>query len=403
MKRRLIIWAAAGVAATLSTPGFAQKNYGPGVTDTEIKIGTTSPYSGPGSAYGAIAKAESAYFKMINEKGGVNGRRINFISYDDALSPPKTVEQTRRLVEQDQVLAVFNAVGTAANLSVQKYLNGKKVPQLLVGAGSTRLIDPLKFPWTIGWQPVYHSEGAIYGKYILANLPQARIAILSQNDDFGRDYVEGVKAALGDKARTLIVSETTYEPTDATVDSQILKMKASGADVLINITTPKFAAQSIKKVAEIGWKPTHFLTSISVSMGAVMRPAGLQNGQGIISSAYLMDATDDRWRDHPEMKEWNAFMDRYLPDANKADWMNVFGYVAAQALVQVLQQSGNDLTREGVMKSAASLKDFRPKLMLPGISANSSPTNFFPIRQLQMMRLQGEKWDLFGPVLSSNE
>lgn len=401
MERRFILLAAAGLAAMVSPPSFAQKNYGPGVSDTEIKIGNTSPYSGPGSAYGAIARAEAAYFKMMNEKGGVNGRKINFISYDDALSPPKTVEQTRRLVEQDQVLAVFNSVGTAANLSVQKYLNGKKVPQLLVGAGSTRLVDPAKYPWTIGWQPVYHSEGAIYGKYILANMPKARIAILSQNDDFGRDYVEGVKAALGAKAGSMIVSETTYEPSDATIDSQILKMKASGADVLINITTPKFAAQSIKKVSEIGWKPTHFLTSISVSIGAVMKPGGLENGQGIISSAYLMDATDDRWRDHPEMKEWNAFMDKYLPDANKADWMNVFGYVAAQALVQVLQQSGNDLTREGVMKAAANLKAFKPKLMLPGITANSSPTNFFPIRQLQMMRLQGEKWDLFGSVISA--
>ena len=275
--------------------GRAQKRYGPGVTDTEIKIGNTSPYSGPGSAYGAIAKMHAAYFRMINEKGGVNGRRINYLSYDDALSPPKTVEQTRKLVEQDQVLAVFNSVGTAANLAVQKYLNNKKVPQLMIGAGSTRLIDPKTFPWTIGWQPTYHSEGAIYAKYILANIPDARVAILSQNDDFGRDYLGGLKAGFGDKAKNLIVSETTYEPTDATVDSQILKMKASGANVLVNITTPKFAAQTIKKVAEIGWKPTHFLTSISISMGAVMRPAGLENGQGIISAAYLMEATDGRW------------------------------------------------------------------------------------------------------------
>ncbi|BEP69789.1 ABC transporter substrate-binding protein [Variovorax sp. V35] len=383
--------------------GRAQKRYGPGVTDTEIKIGNTSPYSGPGSAYGAIAKMHAAYFRMINEKGGVNGRRINYLSYDDALSPPKTVEQTRKLVEQDQVLAVFNSVGTAANLAVQKYLNNKKVPQLMIGAGSTRLIDPKTFPWTIGWQPTYHSEGAIYAKYILANIPDARVAILSQNDDFGRDYLGGLKAGFGDKAKNLIVSETTYEPTDATVDSQILKMKASGANVLVNITTPKFAAQTIKKVAEIGWKPTHFLTSISISMGAVMRPAGLENGQGIISAAYLMEATDDRWKDYPEMREWNAFMDKYLPDANKADWMNVFGYVAAQALVHVLQQCGDDLSRENLMKQAASMKNVRFKLMLPGIFANSSDKNFFPVRQLQMVRLNGQKWEPFGSVMGSDE
>lgn len=383
--------------------GRAEKRYGPGVTDTEIKIGNTSPYSGPGSAYGAIAKMHAAYFRMVNEKGGVNGRRINYLSYDDALSPPKTVEQTRKLVEQDQVLAVFNSVGTAANLAVQKYLNNKKVPQLLIGAGSTRLIDPKTFPWTIGWQPTYHSEGAIYAKYILANIPDARVAILSQNDDFGRDYVGGLKAGFGDKAKSLIVSETTYEPTDATVDSQILKMKASGANVLVNITTPKFAAQTIKKVAEVGWKPTHFLTSISISMGAVMRPAGLENGQGIISAAYLMEATDDRWKDYPEMREWNAFMDKYLPDANKADWMNVFGYVAAQALVHVLQQCGDDLSRENLMKQAASMKNVRFKLMLPGIFANSSDKNFFPVRQLQMVRLNGQKWEPFGAVMGSEE
>ena len=383
--------------------GRAQKRYGPGVTDTEIKIGNTSPYSGPGSAYGAIAKMHAAYFRMINEKGGVNGRRINYLSYDDALSPPKTVEQTRKLVEQDQVLAVFNSVGTAANLAVQKYLNNKKVPQLMIGAGSTRLIDPKTFPWTIGWQPTYHSEGAIYAKYILANIPDARVAILSQNDDFGRDYLGGLKAGFGDKAKNLIVSETTYEPTDATVDSQILKMKASGANVLVNITTPKSAAQTIKKVAEIGWKPTHFLTSISISMGAVMRPAGLENGQGIISAAYLMEATDDRWKDYPEMREWNAFMDKYLPDANKADWMNVFGYVAAQALVHVLQQCGDDLSRENLMKQAASMKNVRFKLMLPGIFANSSDKNFFPVRQLQMVRLNGQKWEPFGSVMGSDE
>lgn len=401
--RRAGLMAGACLLALGVAPARAQKAYGPGVTDTEIKIGNTSPYSGPGSAYGAIAKVQAAYFAMVNEKGGVNGRKINFISYDDGLSPPKTVEQTRKLVESDQVLAVFNAVGTATNLAVRKYLNAKKVPQLMVGSGSTRLIDTKDYPWTFGWQPTYHSEGAIYAKYILANVPDARVAILSQNDDFGRDYVSGLKTGFGDKAKTLIVSETTYEPTDATVDSQILKMKASGANVLVNITTPKFAAQSIKKVAEVGWKPTHFLTSISISMGAVMRPAGLENGQGIISAAYLMEATDARWKDHPEMREWNAFMDKYLADANKADWMNVFGYVAAQALVHVLQQCADNLSRENLMKQTESLKSVRFKLMLPGITANSSATNFFPLRQLQMVRLKGERWDLFGSVISSDD
>lgn len=400
--RRTGLTAIAVLLALEPLTGRAQKKSGPGVTDAEIKIGNTGPYSGPGSAYGAIATMHAAYFKMVNEKGGVNGRKINYLSYDDALSPPKTVEQTRKLVEQDQVLAVFNSVGTATNLAVQKYLNNKKVPQLMVGSGSTRLVDPKAFPWTIGWQPTYHSEGEIYAKYILANLPDARVAILSQNDDFGRDYLNGLKAGFGEKAKKLIVSETTYEPTDATIDSQILKMKAAGANVLVDITTPKFAAQTIKKVAEIGWKPTHFLTSISISMGAVMRPAGLENGQGIISAAYLMEATDDRWKEHPEMREWNAFMDKYLPDANKADWMNVFGYVSAQALVHVLQQCGDDLTRENLMRQAASMKNARFKLMLPGIFANSSDKNFFPLRQLQMVRLQGQKWELFGSVISSN-
>lgn len=404
MKRRSILLATAGVGIggmVLPLPGFAQKRYGPGVSATEIKIGNTAPYSGPTSAYGTLSKAEAAYFKMINDNGGINGRKISFISYDDTGSPPKTVEQTRRLVEEDQVLAVFNAVGTAPNMAVQKYLNGKKVPQLFVGSGSTSLINPVKYPWTTGWQLVYRDEGIIYGKYILANIPDAKIAILSQNDDLGRDYVNGVKKGLGDKAAKLIISETTYERTDATVDSQILKMKATGANVLVNITTPKFAAQSIKKIAELGWKPTHFLTSISVSVGAVMKPAGLGNCQGIISSAYLMDATDDRWRDYPEMKEWVGFMNKYLPDANKGDWMNVFGYVAAQALVHVIQESGDNLTRVAINEAATHLKEFHPKLMLPGINANTSPKNYSPIRQLQMMRFTGEKWDLFGPILSS--
>ena len=403
-RRQALLTGAAAMASLLSvcvTPAWAQKTAYPGVTDTEIRIGNTAPYSGPGSAYSTIAKVEAAYFRMVNDNGGVNGRKINFISYDDALSPPKTVEQTRKLVESDEVLAMFNTIGTAANLAAQKYLNAKQVPQLLVGGGATHLVDAKKYPWTLGWQPTYYSEAVIYAKHILANHPNARIAVISQNDDFGKDYLGGLKDGLGDKAKSMIVSEATYEPSDPTVDSQVLKLKASGADVLVNITTPKFASQVIKKVAEIGWKPTHFLINISVSVGAVMKPAGIENSQGILSTAYLMESTDARWKDHPDMKAWSAFMDKYLPGANKADSMNVYGYVTAQALVQILKQCGDDLSRANVMKQAASLNKVAFKLMLPGIFANTTAADLYPIQQLQMMRLKGEQWELFGPIISS--
>ena len=403
-RRQALLTCAAAMASLLSvcvTPAWAQKTAYPGVTDTEIRIGNTAPYSGPGSAYSTIAKVEAAYFRMVNDNGGVNGRKINFISYDDALSPPKTVEQTRKLVESDEVLAMFNTIGTAANLAAQKYLNAKQVPQLLVGGGATHLVDAKKYPWTLGWQPTYYSEAVIYAKHILANHPNARIAVISQNDDFGKDYLGGLKDGLGDKAKSMIVSEATYEPSDPTVDSQVLKLKASGADVLVNITTPKFASQVIKKVAEIGWKPTHFLINISVSVGAVMKPAGIENSQGILSTAYLMESTDTRWKDHPDMKAWSAFMDKYLPGANKADSMNVYGYVTAQALVQILKQCGDDLSRANVMKQAASLNKVAFKLMLPGIFANTTAADLYPIQQLQMMRLKGEQWELFGPIISS--
>lgn len=405
MTRRQTIGAGAAAVVSLLgtglTPAWAQRTQFPGVTDTEIRIGNTAPYSGPGSAYSTIAKVEAAYFRMVNDNGGINGRKINFISYDDALSPPKTVEQTRKLVESDEVLAVFNTIGTAANLAAQKYLNAKQVPQLLVGGGATNLVDVKRYPWTLGWQPTYHSEAVIYAKYILANHPNAKIAVISQNDDFGKDYLGGLKEGLGDKARSMIVSEATYEPSDPTVDSQVLKLRASGADVLVNITTPKFASQVIKKVAEIGWKPTHFLINISVSVGAVMKPAGIENSQGILSTAYLMESTDARWKDHPDMKTWSAFMDKYLPGANKADSMNVYGYVTAQALVHILKQCGNDLSRANVMKQAGSLNRVPFQLMLPGIVANTTATDFYPIQQLQMMRLRGEQWELFGPIISS--
>jgi branched-chain amino acid transport system substrate-binding protein len=395
-------WFVALVFCGAVTPGaWAEKASLPGFSDTEIRIGNTSPYSGPGSAYSTITKTEAAYFKMINENGGINGRKINFISYDDALSPPKTVEQTRKLVESDDVLAMFNTIGTAANLASQKYLNAKQVPQLLVGGGATHLVDPKKYPWTMGWQPTYFSEGSIYAKHILASLPNAKIAVLYQNDDFGKDYLAGLKAGLGEKSSAMIISTATYEPADPTVDSQILKLKASGADVLVNITTPKFASQVIKKVAEIGWKPAHYLINISVSVGAVMKPAGIENSQGILSTAYLMESTDARWKDHPEMKAWSAFMDKYMPGANKADSMTVYGYVTAQALVQILTQCGNDLSRANVMKQAASLNKIPFKLMIPGIVAHTTPTDLYPIQQMQMMRLKGEQWELFGPIISS--
>ena len=403
-RRQALRTSAAAMASLLSfglTPAWAQKTAYPGVTDNEIRIGNTAPYSGPGSAYSTIAKVEAAYFRMVNDNGGVNDRKINFISYDDALSPPKTVEQTRKLVESDEVLAMFNTIGTAANLAAQKYLNAKQVPQLLVGGGATHLVDAKKYPWTLGWQPTYSREAVIYAKHILANHPNARIAVISQNDDFGKDYLGGLKDGLGDKAKSMIVSEATYEPSDPTVDSQVLKLKASGADVLVNITTPKFASQVIKKVAEIGWKPTHFLINISVSVGAVMKPAGIENSQGILSTAYLMESTDARWKDHPDMKAWSAFMDKYLPGANKADSMNVYGYVTAQALVQILKQCGDDLSRANVMKQAASLNKVAFKLMLPGIFANTTAADLYPIQQLQMMRLKGEQWELFGPIISS--
>lgn len=395
-------WLAVAVVASIGlSTAWAQKAQFPGVTDVEIRIGNTAPYSGPGSAFSTIAKMEAAYFKMINDSGGINGRKINFISYDDALSPPKTVEQTRKLVESDDVLAMFNTIGTAANLAAQKYLNAKQIPQLLVGGGATHLVDSKKYPWTLGWQPTYYSEAAIYAKYILANLPNAKIAVISQNDDFGKDYLTGLKDGLGEKAKTMIVSEATYEPADPTVDSQVLKLKASGADVLVNITTPKFASQVIKKTAEIGWKPTHFLINISVSVGAVMKPAGIDNSQGILSTAYLMESTDARWKDHPDMKAWSAFMDKYLPGANKADSMNVYGYVTAQALAHILKQCGDDLSRANVMKQAANINKVSFKLMLPGIVANTTTTDFYPIQQLQMMRLKGEQWELFGSIISS--
>jgi len=386
--------------ALAATPASAQKKYDIGATDTEIKIGNTIAYSGPASNYGVIAKAEAAYFNKINAEGGVNGRKINFISYDDAYSPPKTVEQIRKLVEGDEVLFTFNTLGTPPNTAIQSYMNKKGVPQLFVGTGATKWGDPEHFPWTMGWQPTYQAEGRIYAKYILQNVPDAKIAIMYQNDDYGKDYVKGLKDGLGDKAKSLIVAEDSYETSEPTIDSHIVKLAASGANIFFDVTIAKYSAQSIKKIHEIGWKPLHVLNGVSTSIGAVMKPAGLEASQGVLSSAYLMDPTDPQWKNQPGMKEWFAFMEKWNPSADRTDAFNIYGYALARTMVQVLKQCGDNLTRENIMKQAASLKDFEPGVLLPGIKINTSPTDFYPIEQEQLMRFKGDTWELFGPVLS---
>jgi branched-chain amino acid transport system substrate-binding protein len=399
MDRRTLLIGTAATAAVAAAPAFAAKKYGSGASDTEIKIGNTNPYSGPASAYGLIGKTIDAYFKKVNADGGVNGRKINFISYDDAYSPPKTVEQVRKLVESDEVLLLFQSLGTPCNTAIHKYMNSKKVPQLFVATGATKWGDPKKFPWTMGWQPNYQSEGRIYAKYILDNLPDGKIGILYQNDDYGKDYVKGLKDGLGDKAKTMIISEQPYEVADPTVDSQIINLKASGADIFFNVTTPKFAAQAIRKAGEIGWKNTHFLNNVSQSVGSVLKPAGFEHAKGVLSSYYLKDATDPQWKDDQGYKDWVAFMDKYFPDGDKSSSFTVYGYTVAQTLVHVLKQCGDELTRESVMKQAASLKDLELPMLLPGIRISTSGNDFFPIEQMQMQRFNGERWENFGPIM----
>ena len=379
---------------------FAAGQYGPGVSDTEIKIGNTMPYSGPASAYGAIRKAETAYFNMINEQGGINGRKINFVTRDDGYSPPKTVEVVRKLVEEDQVLFIFNPLGTPPNTAIQGYLNDNKVPQLFVATGADKWNDPKHFPWTMGYQPSYRIEARIYGHYILKNLPNAKIAVLYQNDDFGKDYLIGLREGLGDKADKLIIATQTYETTDPTVDSQLVSLQGSGADVLLTAAIPKFAAQAIRKVYDIGWKPTHFMTNVSSSVGAVFRPAGPEKGIGIISAAYGKDPTDPQWQDAPDFKEWLAWMKKYNPSASVADANNVYGYGVAYLLVQVLKACGDNLTRENVMKQAASLHSLTGPMALPGITISTSPTDYAPIKQMQLEKFDGNTWQLFGEVIS---
>jgi branched-chain amino acid transport system substrate-binding protein len=377
---------------------LAEKKYDTGATDTEIKIGNIVPYSGPASAYGVIGKTEAAYFKMINDQGGINGRKINFISYDDAYSPPKAVEQARRLVESDEVLLVFNSLGTPSNSAIQKYLNGKKVPQLFVASGASKWNDPKNFPWTMGWQPSYQNEARIYAKYLMKEKPNGRIGVLYQNDDFGKDYLKGLKDGLGARA-SMIVAEESYETSEPAIDSHIVRLKAAGADIFISITTPKFAAQAIKKIAEIDWHPLQIVSNVSASVGGVIEPAGFEISQGILSAAYAKDGADPQWDNDPGMRNVLAFLQKYFPEGNKVDGSVIYGYGVAQTLAKVLQMCGDDLTRENVMRQAASLRDFAPDTLLPGITINTSPTDFAPIEQLQMMRFKGQKWELFGDII----
>ncbi len=399
-QRRIAVLATAVLILT-SGAAFAQKKYDTGASDTEIKIGNIMPYSGPASAYGVIGKTEEAYFNKINAEGGINGRKIKFVTYDDAYSPPKAVEQVRKLVESDEVLVVFNPLGTPSNTAIQKYMNAKKVPQLFVATGATKWNDPKDFPWTMGWQPSYQSEAHIYAKYLMKEKPDGKIAVLFQNDDFGKDYLKGLKDGLGPKT-SMIITEESYETSEPSIDGHIVKLKASGADVFISITTPKFAAQAIKKLAEIDWHPVHIVSNVSASVGGVIKPAGFENAQGILSANYAKDGADPQWDNDPGMKKFVEFLAKYYPDGNKLDGSVVYGYGAAQTMVKVLEMCGDDLTRANVMKQAASLKDFVPDTLLPGIKINTSPTDFAPIEQLQMMRFKGEKWDLFGEIINGD-
>jgi len=382
---------AALLAAALASPtAIAQKT---------IKIGNTNPYSGPASAYGTIGKTIGAYWKMVNEKGGINGRKIEWISYDDGYSPPKTVEMARRLVEQDQVLLMFQSLGTPPNSAIHKYMNAKKVPHLFVATGATKWNDPKHYPWTMGWQPNYQTEGRIYAEHILKNNPKAKIGILYQNDDYGKDYVKGFKDGLGDKAASMIVKEVSYEVADPTIDSQMVQLQASGADTFFNVTTPKFSAQAIRKAYDSGWKPTHYLNNVGASVGGALKPAGLDKSVGLITTVYFMDPTDAQWADHPAMKEWRAFMGKYYPEGNLVDGSNVYGYAVAQTMEQVLKQAGNDLSRANIMKQAANLKDFRPTVLLPGIRINTSASDFAPIESEQLARFDGKGWVRFGGII----
>jgi branched-chain amino acid transport system substrate-binding protein len=400
MKRKLVPIAAL-LAAVLASPALAQKKYDPGASDAEIRIGNTNPYSGPASAYGTIGKTITAYFKMVDDQGGINGRKINFISYDDAYSPPKTVEMVRKLVEQDNVLFVFQTLGTPSNTAIHKYMNMKKVPQLHVATGASKWNDPKNFPWTMGWQPNYQTEARIYAKSILQTNPDGKIGVLYQNDDYGKDYLKGLKDGLGDKAAKAIVAEVSYEVSDPTVDSQIVQLQASGANVFFNVGTPKFAAQAIRKAYDIGWKPVQYLNNVSSSIGAVLTPAGLEKSVGIITTAYLKDYSDAQWANDPAVKRWESFMKKYYPAGDLNDGSNIYGYTVARTLEQVLKQCGDNLTRENVMKQAASMKGQYIDTLLPGITITTSDNDYAPIESVQMQRFNGKRWERFGGVMGN--
>ena len=401
MKSKLVSIAALLAAALASPAILAQKKYDPGASDTEIRIGNTNPYSGPASAYGTIGKTIAAYFKMVDDQGGINGRKINFISYDDAYSPPKTVEMVRKLVEQDNVLFVFQTLGTPSNTAIHKYMNMKKVPQLHVATGASKWNDPKNFPWTMGWQPNYQTEARIYAKHILQTKPDVKIGVLYQNDDYGKDYLKGLKDGLGDKAAKAIVAEVSYEVSDPTVDSQIVQLQASGANVFFNVGTPKFAAQAIRKAYDIGWKPVQYLNNVSSSIGAVLTPAGLEKSVGIITTAYLKDYSDAQWANDPAVKRWESFMKKYYPAGDLNDGSNIYGYTVARTLEQVLKQCGDNLTRENVMKQAASMKGQYIDTLLPGITITTSDNDYAPIESVQMQRFNGKRWERFGGVMGN--
>ncbi len=399
MKRKLVPIAALLAAALASPATLAQKKYDPGASDAEIRIGNTNPYSGPASAYGTIGKSITAYFKMLDDQGGINGRKINFISYDDAYSPPKTVEMVRKLVEQDNVLFVFQTLGTPSNTAIHKYMNMKKVPQLHVATGASKWNDPKNFPWTMGWQPNYQTEARINAKHILQTKPDVKIGVLYQNDDYGKDYLKGLKDGLGDKAAKMIVAEVSYEVSDPTVDSQIVQLQASGANVFFNVGTPKFAAQAIRKAYDIGWKPVQYLNNVSTSIGAVLTPAGLEKSVGIITTAYLKDYSDAQWANDPAVKRWESFMKKYYPAGDLNDVSNLYGYTVARTLEQVLKQCGDNLTRGNVMKQAASMKGQYIDTLLPGITITTSDDDYAPIESVQMQRFNGKRWERFGEVM----
>jgi branched-chain amino acid transport system substrate-binding protein len=395
MKRSILFLA---LSFGLALPAAAQKKYDPGASDGEIKIGNTNPYSGPASAYGTIGKSIAAYFKMVNDQGGINGRKINFITYDDSYSPPKTVEMARKLVEQDEVLFVFQTLGTPSNTAIHKYMNMKKVPQMHVATGATKWNDPKNSPWTMGWQPNYQSEAKIYAQHILKTKPNAKIAVLYQNDDYGKDYLKGLHDGLGNK-QSLIVKEVSYEVSDPTVDSQMVQLQASGADVFINITTPKFAAMAIRKAYDIGWKPTQYLNNVSIGIGSVLTPAGLEKSVGLITLGYLKEPTDKQFENDAAIVKWREFMKKYYPDGSLVDNLNVYGYSVGETIAQVLRQCGDNLTRENVMRQAASMKGFRVETLLPGVVISTSSDDFAPIEAGQLQRFNGKEWVRFGEVV----